>query len=133
MVLPGPRVKGLSIKEEGGRQLEYRCNGLAAWYVTLLTAFLLHITGVFRITQIFDQFGSLMTVAIIAGDVIAVIIYISAFYFGKATRVSGNFIYDFFMGIYLNPRVGSLDIKMWAEIRVSWTILFLLTVSTAVK
>lgn len=74
-----------------------------------------------------------MTVAIIAGDVIAVIIYMSAFYFGKAIRVSGNFIYDFFMGIYLNPRVGSLDIKMWAEIRVSWTILFLLTVSTAVK
>jgi delta24(24(1))-sterol reductase len=74
-----------------------------------------------------------MTVAIIAGDVIAIIIYISAFSLGKATRVSGNFVYDFFMGVFLNPRLGSLDIKMWAEIRVSWTILFLLTVSTAVK
>jgi delta24(24(1))-sterol reductase len=74
-----------------------------------------------------------MTVAIIVGDLIAVMIYVSAFVLGKAIRVSSNPVYDFFMGIFLNPRVGSLDIKMWAEIRVSWTILFFLTVSAAVK
>jgi len=74
-----------------------------------------------------------MTVAMIAGDVVSVLIYVSAFAFGKAIRVSGNPIYDFFMGVNLNPRIGNLDIKMWAEIRVSWTILFFLTVSAAVK
>jgi len=52
---------------------------------------------------------------------------------GKAIRVTGNVIYDLFMGVFLNPRIGKLDIKMWAEIRVSWTILFFLTVSAAVK
>ena len=37
------------------------------------------------------------------------------------------------MGIHLNPRVGRLDVKMFAEIRVSWILLFLLTVSAAAK
>ncbi|KAJ1487708.1 ergosterol biosynthesis ERG4/ERG24 [Baffinella frigidus] len=48
-------------------------------------------------------------------------------------RASGNAVYDFFLGTYLNPRVGSLDIKMWAEIRVSWCLLFLLTLGSAYK
>ena len=33
------------------------------------------------------------------------------------------------MGAWLNPRIGALDLKMWAEIRVSWLTLFLLTAS----
>lgn len=129
----GPKVKGLPIKSEGGRRLDYQCNALAAWYIALLTVAGLHLSGIFKITEIFDNFGSLMTVAIISGDVISILIYLSAFIFGKAIRVSGNPIYDFFMGIFLNPRIGRVDIKMWAEIRVSWTILFFLTVSAAVK
>ena len=46
--------------------------------------------------------------------------------------MSNNFFYDFFMGAYLNPRIGYFDFKMWAEIRVSWILLFLLTLSAAV-
>jgi delta24(24(1))-sterol reductase len=45
--------------------------------------------------------------------------------------MTGSFVYDFFMGASLNPRVGRLDLKMWAEIRVSWILLFLLTASAA--
>lgn len=47
--------------------------------------------------------------------------------------MTGNHIYDFFMGAYLNPRIGTLDLKMWAETRVSWILLFLLTLSCAFK
>ena len=36
-------------------------------------------------------------------------------------------MFDFFMGAWLNPRIGPLDLKMWAEVRVSWLTLFLLT------
>jgi len=35
------------------------------------------------------------------------------------------------MGASLNPRVGPLDLKMWAEIRVSWITLFVLTLGAA--
>ena len=45
--------------------------------------------------------------------------------------MSGNVVYDFFMGAALNPRLGRLDLKMWAEIRVAWILLFLLTLSAA--
>ena len=35
------------------------------------------------------------------------------------------------MGAWLNPRIGPLDLKMWAEVRVSWLTLFLLTLGAA--
>jgi Delta24(24(1))-sterol reductase len=49
--------------------------------------------------------------------------------------VTGSIVYDFFMGAALNPRLlgGRLDLKMWAETRVSWTLLFLVTVSCAAQ
>jgi delta24(24(1))-sterol reductase len=37
------------------------------------------------------------------------------------------------MGAPLNPRIGHLDLKMYAEIRVPWTILFFLSLSALVK
>jgi delta24(24(1))-sterol reductase len=36
--------------------------------------------------------------------------------------MTGYFIYDLFMGAYLNPRIGIVDIKMVAEVRVSWLL-----------
>ena len=43
--------------------------------------------------------------------------------------------YDIFMGAILHPRLfnGRIDIKMFAEIRVSWFLLFILTLSCAVE
>ena len=43
--------------------------------------------------------------------------------------------YDFLMGAILHPRLfgGRLDVKMFAEIRLSWFLLFILTASAAVK
>lgn len=35
--------------------------------------------------------------------------------------------------IALNPRIWNLDLKMWAEIRVPWIILFYVSLSAAVK
>lgn len=37
------------------------------------------------------------------------------------------------MGAFLNPRIGPIDLKLFAEIRASWLQLFLLTLSAAVK
>ena len=50
-------------------------------------------------------------------------------------RVTGNVAYDYFMGAILNPRLFNdrLDLKMWAETRVSWTLLFLITLSAAAE
>lgn len=47
--------------------------------------------------------------------------------------MSGNLIYDFFMGSILNPRIGHLNLKMWAMSRVPWPVLFYTSVSCAIK
>lgn len=130
-LLPGLKVKGLPIAHEGGRQLEYVVNGIWAWYLTLAAAGLAHATGLFRLERLYDLFGPLLTVAILCADAIAVSVFVAAHGTGNTHRLSGNLLYDFFMGAWLNPRLGRLDLKMWSEIRVSWSLLFLLTLSAA--
>ena len=130
-VLPGLRIRGLPIAHEGGRELEYNINGYQAWLITLAVVAGAHFSGIFPLTRVYDMMGPLMTVAIITADVLAVAIYAGAFVSRNTHRMSGSHPYDFFMGAWLNPRIGPLDLKMWAEIRVAWIILFLLTASAA--
>lgn len=129
--LPGLEIKGLPIPSRGGKRLVYRCNGITAWYLTLAAVAILHFTGVFPLETIYEQFGRLMVAAMIIANVVALVVYFGARATGNAERMSGSFLYDFFMGAWLNPRIGPLDLKMWAEVRVSWLTLFLLTASAA--
>ena len=131
VTLPGIRMRGLPIRHEGGRQLEYVCNGTWAWYLTLIVVAVLHFSGMLKLTVIGNEFGPLMTVAILAGDAITLATYAGAFVTRNTHRMSGSHAYDFFMGAWLNPRLGRLDLKMWAEIRVAWIGLFLLTLAAA--
>jgi delta24(24(1))-sterol reductase len=129
--LPGLKINGLPIPNRGGLRLEYRCNGITAWWLTLIAVAALHLTGVFPLQTIYDRFGEFMIAAIIIANVVALAVYFGAKATGNAERMSGSFLYDFFMGAWLNPRIGPLDLKMWAEVRVSWLTLFLLTASGA--
>jgi hypothetical protein len=52
MILPGPHVKGLPIPHEGGRQLDYKCNGVISLYTTYLVSAALHYSGVWRLTEV---------------------------------------------------------------------------------
>jgi delta24(24(1))-sterol reductase len=114
--LPGLEIKGLPIPSRGGKRLVYRCNGITAWYVTLAAVAVLHFTGIFPLETIYEQFGSFMIAAMITGNAVALAVYFGAKATGNAERMSGSFLYDFFMGAWLNPRVGPLDLKMWAEV-----------------
>lgn len=133
MILPGPIVKGLPIPHENHRQLDYKCNGVISVYLTYVVAFGLHYTGTWRLTEIIDNFGSIMSVAIITGFAVTLITYVLTVLFGRPHRMSGNVIYDIFMGASLNPRILNLDLKIWVEIRVPWVILFFVSVSAALK
>ena len=130
-LLPGLEVKGLPIPSRGGRQLVYRCNGITAWWLTLAGVAALHVSGIFPLQTIYERFGEFMIVAMITANAIAIAVYVGARVTGNAERMSGSVLHDFFMGAWLNPRIGMLDLKMWAEIRVSWLTLFLLTASGA--
>lgn len=131
---PGVWTKGKPLAHEGGKRLDYYCSGLWSWWITIVLALGSHFTGVFKLDTIMDEFGPLMSVAIISGTLVSVVAYVSALYRGKQHRMTGHHIYDFFMGAELNPRMfGILDFKMFFEVRLPWFILFLLTLGACTR
>lgn len=134
LLLPGITVKGKPLPHEGGKRLTYHCSGIWSFYVTIAGAAALHYSGMFKLYTIIDEFGPIMSVAIITGFIISFVAYFSAIYRGAEHRMSGYPIYDFFMGAELNPRMfGLLDFKMFSEVRLPWYILFLLSCGAAAR
>jgi Delta24(24(1))-sterol reductase len=132
-IIPGYIQEGLPVPSLGYKTLKYNCNALGCWYTSIITFFLLHHYHIFRITELIDNFGSVMTVAMFWGFAVSFITYFWAVATGNAMRMSGNFAYDLFMGAALNPRLGSVDLKMWAEVRIPWLLLFGIAVSGGTK
>ncbi|KAF8630129.1 hypothetical protein AX15_003085 [Amanita polypyramis BW_CC] len=132
-IMPGYMQEGLPVPSLGYKTLMYNCNALTSLYATLATAGVLHYTGTFRLTEIIDNFGHLMTVAMIWGFGVSFGMYFVAVLTNTQIRMSGNFIYDVFMGASLNPRIGPIDLKMWAEVRIPWVLVFFMSVSGACK
>ena len=134
LYLPGIYVKGKPLPHEGGKKLDYYCSGQWSWYVTIIVAMALHWSGIFKLYTLIDEFGPLMSVAIISGFSVSIIAYVSAIARGAQHRMTGYPIYDFFMGAELNPRLlGWLDFKMFFEVRLPWFMFFLITLGTAAR
>ncbi|EAS37114.3 Delta(24(24(1)))-sterol reductase [Coccidioides immitis RS] len=134
MFLPGIVVKGRPLDHLGGKQLLYRCSAVSSFYTTIILAVGLHVSGLFKLYTIIDEFGPLMSVAILTGFIISFIAYFSAMARGAQHRITGYPIYDFFMGAELNPRMfGILDFKMFFEVRLPWYILLLVTMGAAAR
>lgn len=132
--LPGVTTYGKRLEHENGSRLEYYCSGVWSFYTTIVVALTLHITGMFKLYTLIDEFGPIMSVAIISGFLVSIVAYVSALYRGAEHRMTGYHIYDFFMGAELNPRMfGILDFKMFFEVRLPWYILFLVTLGTAAR
>ncbi|GAA5820820.1 hypothetical protein JCM11251_001829 [Rhodosporidiobolus azoricus] len=130
-IMPGVLQKGLPLPHLGNKVLDYHCNAYTSLYATIALVAAAHYyhLGGFDMAELIDLYGPLLTTASIAGFGLAAITYV----FGERYRMSGSLIYDYFMGSTLNPRIGTVDIKMFCEIRVSWTILFALAMSAVVK
>lgn len=133
-LMPGVWGKGKPLHHEGGKQLDYYCSAYSSFYFTIFIMGLLHFTGIFPLYTFIDEFGPLMTVAILSGFLVSIIAYGSALIRGAQHRMTGYPIYDFFMGAELNPRMfGILDFKMFFEVRLPWFILFGLSCGTAAR
>jgi 7-dehydrocholesterol reductase len=83
----------------------------------------------FSPTIIFDHFGGLLIFANIYGYSLATFTFIKAYLFpthADDRKFSGNLMYDFFMGIEFNPRIGNLDFKLFHNGRpgiVAWSLI----------
>lgn len=132
-IVPGYMQEGLPVPSLGYKTLMYKCNAIGCIYITWAVAAVLQYTGVIRLQSIIDNFGHLMTVAMIVGFSVSFGMYFLTVATGNQIRMSGNFIYDVFMGACLNPRIGSIDLKMWLEVRIPWVLVFFISVSGACK
>lgn len=132
-VVPGYQQEGLPVPSLGYKTLMYNCNAVGCLYLTMVTAIALHTSGVFRFTEIIDNYGHLMSVAMIYGFGVSLAAFVVTVARGQQIRMSGNFFYDYFMGACLNPRIGNVDLKMWLEVRIPWVTCFMLAVSGACK
>lgn len=130
--IPGFMVKGLPVPSEGNKQRDYLCNGASCWYVTLILAFILHFSGIFRLTELIDNFGHIVTAAIIFIDILALYLYVFPILQHKQYKITRNPIYDYFMGSTLNPSIFKVDLKFFFDIRYS-ALMFLFTLAAALK
>ncbi|MCB1113371.1 MAG: hypothetical protein KDK62_01290 [Chlamydiia bacterium] len=113
-----------------GNELDYRINGLQAWAISVL-AFVLGSwgLGLFSADVIFNHWGPILWGANAIGFVLAIFAYVKAYAFPshpEDRKFSGSKLYDFFMGIELNPRVGDLDLKLFFNGRpgiIGWTLI----------
>lgn len=111
-VMPGLEMVGRP--DDTGRSLKYLCNGFASWWATQALLVALHFSGLVRLSAVIDNLGPLITTGVLFGDLVALFCYAFAHASGQTTRLTGNHVYDFFMGAILHPRIGVVDIKMLA-------------------
>ncbi|KAI5296353.1 C-24(28) sterol reductase [Ascosphaera acerosa] len=131
---PGITIEGRPLEHLGGKKLTYYCSAYASFYITLVCALACHFLGIFKLYTIMDEFGPLMSVASLSGVLVSFAAYWSAKWRHAEHRITGNCIYDFFMGMELNPRLfGLLDLKMFLEVRMPWFILLLVTMGAAAR
>lgn len=113
-----------------GQKLKYNINGLQAWIIShILFFFGAFVFNFFSPTIIADFWGPLLIVTNLVGYVVAVFVYAKAYYFPTSVedrKFSGNHLYDFYMGIEFNPRIGWFDFKLFFNGRpgiIAWTLI----------
>ena len=113
---PGRRVEGPPLAD--GTRLSYTMNGWFAWWFTWAVLGLGAALNVFSPAALADQFGPLLTTANIFTYLFCIFLYWHGSRRGGGNeRISGNPIYDFWLGTALNPRVGNFDLKLFCEAR----------------
>ena len=119
-IVPGKWMEGLPTK--AGKRLKYLCNGYLCYYICLWGLVLVDYVGVspaypffyqagwnkgiFPLTHISTHFGKYLFVSTVIGDLTSLLWYIYGIVTPQpdSSSVSGNVVYDFFMGSVLYPR-----------------------------
>merc|ERR1719343_1162404 len=83
---------------------------------------------IFDLTTLVKQYPAFLTTAVILGDIYSMLCHL---FFARGKQIFS--CYDFFMGTGLHPRIGKVDVKMVAETRISWTLLFLITIGSYIQ
>ncbi|ORY80944.1 ergosterol biosynthesis ERG4/ERG24 [Protomyces lactucae-debilis] len=120
-LLPGEQVQGQPLVT--GTKLSYKINGFSSLRLILAVV----VAGLFMnpkfLEPLWEQTLPLLTASLLASIGLALWSYTTSYTQDKALLAhggnSGIFIYDFFIGRHLNPRLfnGSFDVKYFCELR----------------
>ncbi|KNG83043.1 putative C-14 sterol reductase [Aspergillus nomiae NRRL 13137] len=150
-ILPAEEVRGTKLVQHD-RPLTYRFNSFSSTIVQLaVCAIGTYLKGADFVvwTYIADNYVQILTANILIAYALSAFVYIHSFsvdtkYPNKELRElaaggnTGNFVYDFYIGRELNPRValplvGEVDIKTWCEMRPGLTGWILLNLAFIAK
>lgn len=120
--------------------------GLASLFVSVGVMVGLAYAGIIPATIAYDEFTQLAFTATVFSTLLAVYLYASSVWSSRdggrfltsetqlaAHGHTGNALYDFFIGRTLNPRIGTLDLKYFCELRPGLIAWLLINLSMAAK
>lgn len=127
--LPGKMVEG-PITSKGTVPI-YKDNGISAFILTLALFFVL--SGpikLFSPTIIYDQFGPLLSSLNLFALIFCLFLYFKGRYApsGADSGTTGNYIFDYFWGMELYPRIKGIDVKVFTNCRfgmMGWSLAIL--------
>ncbi|KAI0209038.1 Delta(14)-sterol reductase TM7SF2 [Lamellibrachia satsuma] len=128
VVLPGRRLEGQTLAT--GNRLIYKCNGFLCLLVSMLALTAAMFILKWPVLCVTKKLAPIILTAIVITFLASIILYRSASSV-EPTRLApsattDSWLYNFFIGRELNPRVGNLDLKMFALLRlglISWVAL----------
>lgn len=127
-VLPGKRAPGPVTPR--GNQPEYRLNGVAAFIVTHVAWFGATGLGIFPATIVHDHFGELLVTSNLLALGLCAWLYVKGLRFPSSSDAGGtsNFLWDFYWGTELHPRMFGVELKQLFNCRfamMGWSIILL--------
>eukprot|EP01006_Ploeotia_vitrea_P012373 TRINITY_DN32816_c0_g1_i1.p1 TRINITY_DN32816_c0_g1~~TRINITY_DN32816_c0_g1_i1.p1 ORF type:complete len:446 (+),score=203.50 TRINITY_DN32816_c0_g1_i1:42-1340(+) len=132
-VLPGKWVKGTETPD--GERLDYKCNGFVSGMFSVAVFVLLAQLGWIDGAFCYKHYLGLVTMAVVFSFALSAYLYAVSMGNRETNLAShgntGVFVYDFFMGRQLNPRIGKFDWKFFCELRPGLFGWFIILISMA--
>jgi 7-dehydrocholesterol reductase len=128
-VLPGKVIEG-PLTPKGNTPL-YKGNGVPSFLITIaLFFFSSEVLHLFPSTIIYDNFGPLIGALVIFSLIFCLFLYFKGHIAPSSSDSgsSGSFIFDYFWGMELYPRVMGWDVKMFTNCRfgmMGWGLIIL--------
>jgi len=128
-VLPGFEFKG-PVTPKGNIPV-YKANGIAAFVITVVAFCVCSFQfGLFSPAIIYDHFGELIGALNVLSFIFCGMLYVKGRYFPSSTDsgITGKFLFDFYWGTELYPRLFGFDLKMFTNCRfgmMSWSLIIL--------
>jgi delta14-sterol reductase len=129
VLLPGKVVQG--IPQRDGLRIPYKLNGLASLIVTLALGAGLYAAGLVTGRAVLAELGPMLAIAVLCAFTFSAFLYLYGFSSTRTEYRTEIFIYDYFMGTALNPRIKDFDLKLFFESKIGMTTWIVITFAMA--